>query len=85
MGSLEITLFALLGGVLNLPLMHMVGFENLKNVFFFRNFTNTSSLKNAMLQYLTFCLGIAILFSAAFVQLDEIESTHSRHLTLKTQ
>ena len=84
MGSLEITLFALLGGV-EPPFNAYGGIWEPKKMFFFRNFTNTSSLKNAMLQYLTFCLGIAILFSAAFVQLDEIESTHSRHLTLKTQ
>ena len=84
MMSLEITLFALLGGV-KPPFNAYGGFGEPKKCFFFRNFTNTSSLKNAMLQYLTFCLGIAILFSAAFVQLDEIESTHSRHLTLKTQ
>ena len=44
MGSLKITLFALLG-VLNLPLMlYIVRFENLKNVFFFLGILQTLHL-----------------------------------------
>lgn len=76
MGSLKITLFALLGGV-EPPFNAYSGIFEPK-MFFLGMFTNTSSLKNEMLQYLTFCLGIWILLGCAFVQLDEIESTHSR-------